>query len=543
LHRLDDGAARQTFLAGTCGQFEDDPALDGLLRELEGWPLAVTLLAYQARFYADLQELADAWRKKRAALLTKGVKKREADIGASIEMSLGCPLLTADARRLLALLGILPDGIRRADLAELLPPDGVEAAAALRRVGGLAFDEGPRLRVLAPVREYLAANCPPGGDDRVRAIDFFCRLAGDGEKVGGLGGAEASARITAEVGNLAAMVRMGLKAADPEAATQGALALGEFSRFSGVDLSSVLVEAGRIAHEAGNIWRQANCIKRRGDIALERSDHAEARRCYAEARSLYGQIGVVRGAADCISGLGHIALARSDHAEARRCYTEARPLYQQVGAVLGEAYCIKSLGNIALERSDYTEARRCYEEARPLFQQVDDVLGEANCIKSVGDIALECSDHEEARRCYEQARPLYKQVGAVLGEATCIEGLGHTALQRAEHSEARRCYAEARPLYQQVGAVLGEANCIRGLGRIFHKEGDVAVARELFEQALVLYQRIEEPCSVGITCRWLARVTDTAERQHHIQAAREAWTRIDRPDLVAELDKEFAPPP
>src|SRR5262249_44344087 len=110
LRRLDEEAARQTFLAGTSGLFAEGGALDDLLRELEGWPLALTLLAYQARYYADLSELAGAWRRKRAALLTKGgVKKREADIGASIGMSLGCPLLTADARRLLALLGILPD--------------------------------------------------------------------------------------------------------------------------------------------------------------------------------------------------------------------------------------------------------------------------------------------------------------------------------------------------------------------------------------------------------------------------------------------------
>ena len=131
-----------------------------LLRELDGWPLAVTLLAYQARFYADLAELAGTWRRKRAALLTRGIKKREADLGASVEMSLGCPLLTAEARRLLALLGILPDGIRRADLAELLGPDGPEAAAAVRRVGGLAFDDGPRLRVLAPLRARIRSDSP-----------------------------------------------------------------------------------------------------------------------------------------------------------------------------------------------------------------------------------------------------------------------------------------------------------------------------------------------------------------------------------------------
>jgi hypothetical protein len=185
LHRLESAAARQTFLAGTSGKFADDPALDDLLEELEGWPLALTLLAHQAGACEELWELADAWRRKRAALLTKGVKKKDADLGASIELSLNCPLLTADARRLLSLLGLLPDGVRVADLAELLPPDGADAARSLRQVGGLTFDERQRTRVLAPVREYLAANHPAQAEDQERAIGFFCQVAAkQGDRVG-----------------------------------------------------------------------------------------------------------------------------------------------------------------------------------------------------------------------------------------------------------------------------------------------------------------------------------------------------------------------
>ena len=41
----------------------------------------------------------------------------------------------------------------------------------------------------------------------------------------------------------------------------------------------------------------------------------------------------------------------------------------------------------------------------------------------------------------------------------------------------------------------------------------------------------------------LARIADSAEdRQPHIEAAREAWTRIKRPDLVERLDRELPAP-
>jgi len=40
----------------------------------------------------------------------------------------------------------------------------------------------------------------------------------------------------------------------------------------------------------------------------------------------------------------------------------------------------------------------------------------------------------------------------------------------------------------------------------------------------------------------LARLaSSTVDRQHHIEAAWEAWTRIKRPDLVERLDQEFGP--
>jgi len=45
------------------------------------------------------------------------------------------------------------------------------------------------------------------------------------------------------------------------------------------------------------------------------------------------------------------------------------------------------------------------------------------------------------------------------------------------------------------------------------------------------------------THRRLARVAANAEdRAHHIQAARAAWLKAERPDLLEALDKEFGPP-
>ena len=55
-----------------------------------------------------------------------------------------------------------------------------------------------------------------------------------------------------------------------------------------------------------------------------------------------------------------------------------------------------------------------------------------------------------------------------------------------------------------------------------------------------LYERIAEPFSIGWSHIRLARLVPTpAERNEHLEAAREAWKRIDRPDLIEGMEKEF----
>ena len=299
-------------------------------------------------------------------------------------------------------------------------------------------------------------------------------------------------------------------------------------------------KAREIYRQIGHVRGEANCIRRLGDTALERSDHETARQRYEQALPLYRQAGHVLGEANCIQRLGDIALIRSDHKTARRCYEQALPLYRQIGDVRGEANYILRLGDIALESSELETAWQRYEQALPLYRRIGHVLGEANCIRRLGDLALRDLDHETARQRYEQALSLYRHIGNVLGEANCIQRLGDLALQDSDHEAARRYFDQALPLYRQIGNVRGEANCIQSLGDIELKLADETGARKRFEEALELYEVFGDPYPVGQARRRLARLAeDEAERAAHVQAAREAWESIDRPDLVQELEEEF----
>jgi hypothetical protein len=80
------------------------------------------------------------------------------------------------------------------------------------------------------------------------------------------------------------------------------------------------------------------------------------------------------------------------------------------------------------------------------------------------------------------------------------------------------------------------------LGHIALTQGSADEAEAKYGAALALYQRIPDPYSVGVTYRDLARAASEESRVLHVAAAREAWRKIKRDDLVAQLDTEFGPP-
>lgn len=426
--------AKLAFLAIAGAKHSADDLLDTLLRALDGLPLAITLMAYFAEPEPDLSGVWHQWQRERTELLRRpGSMTRLGNIAVSFELSITGSRMTSPARRLLSIAALLPDGIAHDDLNVLLPDEGTKAARVLRAVG-LAHDEQGRLRLLAPIREYIAAIYPPEGPDRERVVNYYMGLASTlGLRIGADGGSEATVRLVADLSNIEAMIRLGLAARDPLKAIKAAVDLTRFSVNSGYGISSLLGEASDVARSQNDFNLLASCIQSLGDIALQRLDYDVARGRYEEALPLYRRVGDVLGETNCIWRLGDSALGRLDHDTAQSRYEQALEHYRRVGLVLGQANCIQRLGDIALQRLDHDAARGLYEEALPLYRRVGDLLGEANCIQGLGDIALNRSDHDAARPQFETALKLYERVM----EPYSI-GWTHERLARIARNDAER---------------------------------------------------------------------------------------------------------
>jgi len=379
---LDPAAARNAFLAVAGERYQNDPDLDPLLCDLDGLALAVVLLASQAEGEPDLAGLRQRWRDQRTALLHRGWgRESEHSLEVSLELSIDSPRMTEESRRLLALLGLLPEGLAREDLAALLPESGAEAACVLRRVG-LAFDQGPRLRVLAPIRECVQRSHPPRDVDLDQAVDHYLALARIGEELGG----EAADRLRPELGNLEAMILMGLQRADPIPAIHSALAYAEAVRFIGSGGLTILECARQAARTVAHPKLEADCIRKRGDIDLSRAHSEQARERYVRAREIYRRAGHLHGEASCAARLADIALLQGAPRAALRLGKEALELTRRAGSRLGEANCLFTLGEAARMMSEHEEAEALLKESLLRFQQIGTTIGVANCLASLAKL-------------------------------------------------------------------------------------------------------------------------------------------------------------
>jgi hypothetical protein len=90
----------------------DTRALDDVLEQMGGVPLAIELLAHAAEGEATPEGLAVRWHSERARLLQRATADhRLLSIAVSIDTSWSSPLMTDPARQLVSVLSWLPDGV------------------------------------------------------------------------------------------------------------------------------------------------------------------------------------------------------------------------------------------------------------------------------------------------------------------------------------------------------------------------------------------------------------------------------------------------
>lgn len=126
-------------------------------------PLAIDLLAHLVELQGCSQVLS-SWQHQNTSLVSEGYDRRS-NLDLSISLSLSSPRIASfpEAKQLLSLLAMLPDGLSDVELLQSkLPLDNMRGCkSALLRTGLAYSDKHRRLKVLVPIQEYIMQVQPP----------------------------------------------------------------------------------------------------------------------------------------------------------------------------------------------------------------------------------------------------------------------------------------------------------------------------------------------------------------------------------------------
>jgi hypothetical protein len=218
LEPLDQNAAQNTFIDIADGMHE--PAeVDKVLALTDNMPLAISLLANLADT-EGCSTVLSRWQQEKTSLISNGYDKRS-NLDLSIALSLSSPRLSSlsQAKELLSLLSMLPDGLSDADLIQSkLPLSNILGCKAALIGTSLAYStQQKRLRVLVPIREYMLKSQPPRNHLIQPLLKHFRELLEfHQEHHGTLSGSSSVVRLSSNLVNIQSILHNGLQQGHPD---------------------------------------------------------------------------------------------------------------------------------------------------------------------------------------------------------------------------------------------------------------------------------------------------------------------------------------
>ncbi|KAJ7577514.1 hypothetical protein C8J56DRAFT_1061173 [Mycena floridula] len=207
-------AARQTFVEISDAD-EMDPQLEELLLLMDGLPLVVSLMASVAEAEGCAATLA-RWKTESTALLSEGINKQN-NLEKSIEVSLHSARFksTPAAQELLSILSYLPDGVTSSEFTQIHHrfSNFQHCRSILCRTSLAYVTNDERLKLLAPIKEYIQKSYPPPLSTVLSIRSYFLDLVKQAREISKI--PALLHKFTANIGNIHFAIRLALSDADP----------------------------------------------------------------------------------------------------------------------------------------------------------------------------------------------------------------------------------------------------------------------------------------------------------------------------------------
>lgn len=476
--------------------------------QLDGMPLAIELAAARLgvlgldRLCSDLRAptLADPRRHR----------PRHASLAAAAAWSLA--LLSEPARRLLGRLSAVVGAIDTDGATVLSDGSEEDVIAAIMELRDTSLvlvvpvaDGPPRVRLLAPIRELVAARLEPA-ERRAAALAHLAWCAERAADLAPRVGSSSARTVHAELAHIEPDLRVAFHTAvehDHPGLSALALHLDVLTAHRAplperLARLSLALAAPVVASERAQLWIARACIHckqhawpaARADLAAARLDDPDAPRlAYVGARiaMFTGQVEQVdpllAGADDTPEVLRLRAYAcqvRGDHDRAQRLGEAALAALRDLDDLHGACSTANNLALLFGEQGRFEAALQLLDEALAAADELDHSLLRATTFQNRGSIRLRTLDLARARPDLERALELAERLGIVDRAFVAELCLAELQWEAGDLPGARARFATlserpvAAPIRLFAEALLGAAD---------HEQGDLDAAKAALTRA------------------------------------------------------------
>ncbi|KAK0205581.1 hypothetical protein DFS33DRAFT_1474315 [Desarmillaria ectypa] len=523
-----------------------------LLEELAGWPLAIILIAHQAKILSP-KVLLESWNHEKTLLLVKprAQSDRLTNVDVSIKITLQSSLLSSEPNtlKLLSVICNFPNGIPTwANLLRKMLPDLSERTSIICNLldSGIIYEDSKGgLKLLPPIQEYLKIYFQQPDIYIKKQFCTFYLNEIEGKQLQNITSQENTQFGLSHLNNIEWILNDILNndvtekeliniyhfcwfqynVSESDILLKKVMDIIKNRNIKYLHAQLVLLWGFRLSSHSQWIMAQekikqalemfekiedtlgvAQCLQGLGNILRMMDQYSEARTKLEQALEMFEKIGDTLGAAQCLKILGNTLGMMNQYSEARTKFKQALEMFEKIGHTLGVAQCLQGLGNILRMMNQYSEARTKFKQALEMFEKIGHTLGAAQCLQGLGNILRMMDQYSEARTKLEQALEMFEKIGDTLGAAQCLKILGNTLGMMNQYSEARTKFKQALEMFEKIGRTLGVAQCLQGLGNILRMMNQYSEARTKLEQALEMFEKIGRTLGVAQCLQGLGNI-------------------------------------
>ncbi|KAJ7140565.1 hypothetical protein C8R43DRAFT_589849 [Mycena crocata] len=445
---LSNEAARQTFI-DIADEVFTDANLQALLNITGNLPLAINLIAHLVDDEGCAQVL-DRWEREKIFLLSEGYDKRS-NLELSLKLSLSSPRIASypDALDFLGLFSLLPDGLSDLELHRSNLPirDLLTCKAALLRTSLAYVDRDNRLKVLAPIREYIIKAYPPRSELVHPLHQYFHTLLQLYRKYHGHQLGQVVDQIIPNLGNVQSIVQHCLNLQNPHLrdTLTCAMTLNGFHRTSNRGRSISIDRISPLVDQLGDSRIKVLFITQLF-LSWFTDPIPDAQALIDEAKI---HLSIINDpAAECkfyYAAGPYFSDHERDVPQALKFFQTALKFSLQSGDPDQQCIVLIRLAMVSNMIGNYPEAQSYSSQAETLARQTGNLFQESAATFILSNVYMVRGDFKNSMILCHRARECMALCGLAGGEND-FKILRHEAEVHSQKTE----YAEARALYAQI---------------------------------------------------------------------------------------------